>query len=75
MDSPVKGISDVLESLISVSESANDVRVLKYIVEGSDVCVLNQFETIKVHLLPILDYIEIDEDGISYTNHFLILVL
>ena len=44
--------------------------MLKYIVEGSNACVLIQFETIKGHLLPILDYFEIDEEGISYIQPF-----
>ena len=65
MDSSVQGISDVIESLIGVSASVKDLQVLKYIDEGSDACVLIQFVTIKGELFPILDYIEIDEEGIS----------
>ncbi len=70
MDSPVEGISDVIELLIGVSEGVKDVRVQKYIIEDSTVCVLIQFETTKGDVLPILDYIEIDKEGISYIQPF-----
>lgn len=70
MDSPIEGKSDVIEFLKGVSEDVEDVRIQEFIIEGSNACVIIQFETIKGDVLPILDYIEINEEGISYIQPF-----
>ncbi|GEM_PF-6547974 len=70
IDHPVEGTSKVVELLIDVSKNVKDIRIQKYIIEDSTACVLIEFETTGGKVLPILDYIEIDEEGISYIHPF-----
>jgi hypothetical protein len=70
MDSPIEGKPKVIETLVGISESVKDVQVLQHIIDGSNACVLIQFETVTGVVVPILDYIQIDEDGISYIRPF-----
>ena len=70
METPIEGKPKVVEFLVSVSEGVKDVIVQQHIIDGSTACVLIQYETIGGDVLPILDYIQIDEDGISYIQPF-----
>jgi hypothetical protein len=70
MDSPIEGKSKVVEFLIGVSEGVKDVRVQKHIVDGSTACVLIKYETTNGDVLPILDYFQFDEEGISHIQPF-----
>jgi len=70
MNSPIEGKSKVVEFLADVSKGVKDIRVRQHIIEGETVCVLIEFETVKGTVLPILDYIQIGEDGISYIQPF-----
>ena len=70
MDSPIEGKSNVVEFLVGVSEGVKDVSIQKHIIEGSTACVLIQYETVGGDVLPILDYIQFDEKGISYIQPF-----
>lgn len=70
MDSPIEGKPNVVEFLVRVSEGVKDVRVRQHIIDGSTACILIQYETVRGDVLPILDYMQIDEDGISYIQPF-----
>ena len=70
MDSPVEGIAEVVELLVDVSKGVEDIRIQKRVIEDTTACVLVEFQTTKGEVLPILDYIEIDEEGISYIRPF-----
>jgi len=70
MDTPIEGKSNVIDFLVDVSAGVKDVRVEKHIIDGFTACVLIKYEIIKGNVLPILDYFEIDKEGISYIQPF-----
>jgi len=70
MDSPIEGKSHVIDFLVDVSEGVKDVKVQKHIIDGSTACVLITYEKINGDVLPILDYFQFDEEGISYIQPF-----
>ena len=70
MDSPIEGMQNVVEFLTEVSEGVSGVRVRQHVIEGSRVCSLIDFETTAGDVLPILDYFEVGERGISYIRPF-----
>jgi len=70
MNSPIEGKENVIQLLTEVSEGVSDVRVSEHVIESSKACSLSDFETTSGEVLPILDYFEIGEKGISYIRPF-----
>jgi hypothetical protein len=70
VDSPINGKASVLEFLLEVSDEVEDVRVQQYVIDGSTACVLIEYETVKGDVLPILDYLQFDGEGISHIQPF-----
>ena len=69
-DEPLKGKEAVVAFLTEVSGGMADVRMNKYVIDGSDVCILIDFETKDGTVLPCVDYIKMEADQIVHIRPF-----
>ncbi len=69
-DEPLKGKEAVVTFLSEVSGGMEDVRMNKYVIDGSDVCILIDFETKDGTVLPVVDYIKIEAGQIVHIRPF-----
>lgn len=70
MDAPLQGKEAVLAHLHGVSERIKDVRINQYIIDGTDVCIIIDFETKTGAVLPIADYIRIEAGHIVHIRPY-----
>ena len=69
-DEPLQGKEAVVTFLREVSSGIKDVRIKQYIIDGSDVCIIIDFETNGGVVLAIADYIKIEAEQIIHIRPF-----
>jgi hypothetical protein len=69
-DEPLQGKEAVVTFLSEVSSGIKDVRINQYVIDGSDVCIIIDFETNGGAVLPIADYIKMEAGQIVHIRPF-----
>ena len=69
-DAPLQGKEAVVAFLSEVSKGIQDIRINQYIIDGTDVCIIIDFETKTGAVLPVADYIRIEAGEIVHIRPF-----